>query len=91
MGKNSEAFASEEVCTPINAALEAATPIVSPLIVTVKATEPISAPAIVTMTEVAVVALHTAVSPTMLLAPEAIVGTTNGAKKLDEYERVMVP
>jgi hypothetical protein len=38
---------------------------------------------IVITNAVAVVALHEAESPAMLLAPEATLGTTEGAKKLD--------
>jgi hypothetical protein len=39
------------------------------------------APDVVIITDVAVVAPHVAVSPATLLAPDATVGVTDGAKK----------
>ncbi len=63
-------------------------PIVNPLMVIVTtAAALITAPEVVIATAVADVAPHVAVNPATLLAPEATVGTTKGAKKLVGYER----
>ena len=58
-----------------------AAPIMTPEIVIVNANAPIVAPDVVITTDVAVVAPHVAVSPATLLAPDATVGVTDGAKK----------
>jgi hypothetical protein len=47
-----------------------------------------SAPDVVITTSLVVVALHVAVKPATLLAPEATVGITEEAKKLEGYETV---
>ena len=65
--------------TPVAPAVTA--PIASPLIVSVNAVVPIVAPDVVITNDVAVVAPHVAVSPATLLAPDATVGVTDGAKK----------
>ena len=56
-------------------------PNVIPVMLTVNDVVPIVAPDVVITTDVAVVAPHVAVSPAMLLAPDATVGVTDGAKK----------
>ncbi len=58
-------------------------PIMAPEIVIVNTDVPIVAPDVVIITDVAVVAPHVAVSPATLLAPDATVGVTDGAKKPD--------
>ena len=49
------------------------------------------APDVVITTDVAAVALHAKERPATLLAPDATVGVTDGAKKPEGYVRVMVP
>jgi hypothetical protein len=56
-------------------------PIMIPEIVTVNTDVPIAAPDVVITTDVAAVAPHVAVRPETLLAPDATVGVTDGAKK----------
>ena len=66
-------------------------PIVKPPMVTVTTADAlIEAPEVVKTTAVAEVSPYVAVKPTMLLAPEATVGTTKDAKKLTGYESVNV-
>ena len=72
---------SLDVFTLTPTAPAVAAPIASPLIVTVNAVVPIVAPDVVITNDVAVVAPHVAVSPATLLAPDATVGVTDGAKK----------
>ena len=60
---------------------EVTAPNVIPQMVTVNSVVPIVAPDVVITTDVAVVAPHVAVSPATLLAPDATVGVTDGAKK----------
>ncbi len=63
-------------------------PIVKPpMVIVTTAAALIEAPEVVIATAVADVAPHVAVKPATLLAPEATVGTTEDAKKLDGYER----
>ena len=63
-------------------------PIVKPPMVIVTTVAALmEAPEVVIVTAVADVAPHVAVKPATLLAPEATVGTTEDAKKLDGYER----
>ena len=63
-------------------------PIVKPpMVIVTTAAALIKAPEVVIATAVADVAPHVAVIPGTLLAPEATVGTTEDAKKLDGYER----
>jgi hypothetical protein len=57
-------------------------PIVKPLMVTVNADAGMTAPDVVSVTAVAEVALQDAENPATLLAPDAITGTTEDAKKL---------
>ena len=78
-----DATVSTDVCTLIPTAFTVGNPIENPLIVIVNADEPIVAPDVVITTDVAVVAPHVAVSPATLLAPDATVGVTDGAKKPD--------
>ena len=86
-----DATVSEDVLTMIPIASGVADPIVKPLMVTENAVFSIVAPDVVTTMEVAVVALHVAVSPATLVAPGAIVGVTPGTKKPEGYMSVMVP
>ena len=72
---------SRDVFTLTPTAPAVAAPIASPLIVSVNAVVPIVAPDVVITTDVAFVAPHVAVSPATLLAPDATVGVTDGAKK----------
>ena len=72
---------SADVCALIPNAFTVGKPIENPLIVTVNAVVPIVAPDVVITNDVAVVAPHVAVSPATLLAPDATVGVTDGAKK----------
>ena len=76
-----EATVSTDVCALIPTAFTVGKPIANPLIVTVNAVVPIVAPDVVITNDVAVVAPHVAVSPATLLAPDATVGVTDGAKK----------
>ena len=76
-----DATVSTDVCALIPNAFTVGKPIENPLIVTVHADEPIVAPDVVITNDVAVVAPHVAVSPATLLAPDATVGVTDGAKK----------
>ena len=63
-------------------------PIVKPpMVIVTTAAALITAPEVVIATAVADVAPHVAVKPATLLAPEATVGTTEDAKKLEGYER----
>ncbi len=63
-------------------------PIVKPpMVIVTTAAALIKAPEVVIATAVADVVLHVAVKPATLLAPEATVGTTEDAKKLEGYER----
>ena len=63
-------------------------PIVKPpMVIVTTAAELIKSPEVVIATAVADVAPHVAVKPATLLAPEATVGTTEDAKKLEGYER----
>ena len=63
-------------------------PIVKPpMVIVTTAAALIKAPEVVIATAVADVAPHVAVKPATLLAPEATVGTTEDAKKLEGYER----
>ncbi len=63
-------------------------PIVKPpMVIVTTAAELIKAPEVVIATAVADVAPHVAVIPGTLLAPDATVGTTEDAKKMDGYER----
>jgi hypothetical protein len=57
-------------------------PIVKPLMVTVNSDAGMIEPDVVSVTAVAEVALQDAEKPATLLAPEAIAGTTEDAKKL---------
>ena len=72
---------SEDVRTLTPVAPAVTAPNVMPLILTVNAVVPIVAPDVVITNDVAVVAPHVAVSPATLLAPDATVGVTDGAKK----------
>ena len=72
---------SEDVRTLTPVAPAVTAPNVIPLILTVNAVVPIVAPDVVITNDVAVVAPHVAVSPATLLAPDATVGVTDGAKK----------
>ena len=63
-------------------------PIVKPLMVIVNEDALIAAPEVVITTAVADVALHVAIKPATLLAPEATEGTEEDAKKLAGYDRV---
>ncbi len=76
-----DASMSADVCALIPTAFTVGNPMENPLIVTVNADVPIVAPDVVITTDVAVVAPHVAVSPATLLAPDATVGVTDGAKK----------
>jgi hypothetical protein len=58
-----------------------------PMVIVTTAAALIEAPEVVIATAVADVAPYVAVKPATLLAPEATVGTTEDAKKLDGYER----
>ena len=71
----------EDVRTLTPVAPAVTDPIASPLIVSVNAVMPIVAPDVVITNDVAVVAPHVAVSAATLLAPDATVGVTDGAKK----------
>ena len=75
------ATVSEDVRTLTPVAPAVTAPNVIPLILTVNADVPIVAPDVVITNDVAVVAPHVAVSPATLLAPDATVGVTDGAKK----------
>ena len=76
-----DASVSTDVCALIPKAFTDGKPNENPLIVTVNAVVPIVAPDVVITNDVAVVAPHVAVSPATLLAPDATVGVTDGAKK----------
>ena len=72
---------SEDVRTLTPAPPAVTAPNVIPLMLIVKTVVPIVAPDVVITNDVAVVAPHVAVSPATLLAPDATVGVTDGAKK----------
>ena len=72
---------SEDVRTLTPVAPAVTAPIMTPEIVIVNVVVPIIAPDVVITNDVAVVAPHVAVSPATLLAPDATVGVTDGAKK----------
>ena len=74
---------SEDVRTLTPVAPAVTAPIMAPEIVIVNVVVPIIAPDVVITNDVAVVAPHVAVSPATLLAPDATVGVTDGAKKPD--------
>jgi hypothetical protein len=67
-------------------------PMAKPLIVMENADNPMFAPKMVIFTDEAEVALQAAVRPITLLAPDATLGMTDGAKKWKGYTRVrMLP
>jgi hypothetical protein len=69
-------------------ALAVGGPIVKPpMVIVTTAAALMEAPEVVIETAVADVSPHVAVKPATLLAPEATVGTTEDAKKLEGYER----
>ena len=72
---------SEDVRTLTPVAPAVTAPNVIPLMLTVNDVVPIVAPDVVITNDVAVVAPHVAISPATLLAPDATVGVTDGAKK----------
>ena len=74
---------SEDVRTLTPVAPAVTAPNVIPLMLTVNVVVPIVPPDVVITNDVAVVAPHVAVSPATLLAPDATVGVTDGAKKPD--------
>ena len=78
-----DATVSTDVCALIPTAFTVGNTVENPVIVTVNADVPIVAPEVVITNDVAVVAPHVAVSPATLLAPDATVGVTDGAKKPD--------